>query len=112
MNKKFEPSKASRAALAERTHWLKVEWLPEYAPELNEIERVWLVLKANHLAHQAFTDLDDRDRENHSVVTESNAERNLDSLGTREYLLGRRHCPDQNRRPWSAAAHGSGKPRG
>jgi transposase len=31
-------SKATRAALAARTHWLLAEWLPKYAPELNHIE--------------------------------------------------------------------------
>ena len=35
------PSKMSRAALAERAHWLTVEWLPKYAPELNDIEGLW-----------------------------------------------------------------------
>ena len=49
-------SKRSRAALAARARWLTVEWLPKYAPELNEIEPVWRVLKAHHLAHQTFTD--------------------------------------------------------
>ena len=43
-------SKASRAALAERAHWLTVEWLPKYALELNDIEIVWGDLKARHLA--------------------------------------------------------------
>ena len=33
-------SKASIAALAARAHWLTVEWLPKYAPELNDIEPV------------------------------------------------------------------------
>jgi hypothetical protein len=33
-----------------------VEWLPKYAPELNDIEAVWHDLKAHHLAHQIFTD--------------------------------------------------------
>ena len=31
---------ASRAALAARAHWLSLEWLPKYAPELNDIEIV------------------------------------------------------------------------
>jgi hypothetical protein len=44
-------SKASRAALAQRAHWLTVEGLPKYAPELNEIEAVWRDLKRHHLAH-------------------------------------------------------------
>ena len=42
--------------LASRAHWLSAEWLPKYAPELNEIENVWRDLKANHLAHQTFSD--------------------------------------------------------
>jgi transposase len=33
-------SKLSRAALAARAHWLTVEWLPKYAPELKDIEVV------------------------------------------------------------------------
>jgi transposase len=33
-------SRATRAALAERS-WITVEWLPRYAPELNNIESVW-----------------------------------------------------------------------
>jgi hypothetical protein len=27
--------------LTERAHWLTVEWLPKYAPEMNDIEIVW-----------------------------------------------------------------------
>ena len=50
-------SKLSLAALAARAHWLTVEWLPKYAPELNDIELVWRDLKAHHLAHQTFTDV-------------------------------------------------------
>jgi transposase len=38
-------SKAAGAALAARAHWLTVEWLPKYAPELNDIEIVWRDLK-------------------------------------------------------------------
>jgi transposase len=37
--------KLSLAALAARAHWLTVEWLPKYAPELNDIEVVWHDLK-------------------------------------------------------------------
>ncbi len=39
-------SKLSRAALAARSHWLTVEWLSKYTPELNDIEVVWHDLKA------------------------------------------------------------------
>ncbi len=44
------------------------------------IERAWLDLKANHLAHQTFTDLDDLDQAIHNAVTDLNAERNRDPL--------------------------------
>lgn len=56
-NGPIHTSKRSLAALAARAHWLTVEWLPKYAPELNEIEPVWRDLKAHHLAHQTFTDV-------------------------------------------------------
>lgn len=68
-------SKASRAALAARAHWLTVEWLPKYAPELNDIERVWHDLKANHLAHQTFVDTDALDRAIDQAVTDLNQQR-------------------------------------
>jgi transposase len=51
-------SKATRAALAEREHWLTPEWLAKYAPELNDIEREWKTLKAHHLAHKTFENRD------------------------------------------------------
>src|ERR671917_1290708 len=54
-NGPIHTSKASCAALALRAHWLTVEWLPKYAPELNDIEAVWRDLKRHHLAHQTFT---------------------------------------------------------
>jgi transposase len=41
--------------MAERAHWLTIEWLPKYAPKLNDIEEVWRDLKRHHLAHQTFT---------------------------------------------------------
>lgn len=68
-------SKATSAALAERIHWLTVEWLPKYAPELNDIEIVWGDLKARHLAHRTFTDPDDLDRVIHHAVEDWNAKR-------------------------------------
>jgi hypothetical protein len=43
-------------------------------------EIVWLDLKANHFAHQTFTDLAALDRAIHNVVTKLNAERNRDPL--------------------------------
>ena len=68
------------AALAARQHWLSVEWLPKYAPELNDIEPVWHDLKAHHLAHQTFTDADALDRSIHHGVDALNRERNVDPL--------------------------------
>ena len=73
-------SKASRAALAERSHWLAVEWLPKYAPELNDIEIVWRDLKARHLAHRTFTDLGNLETAIHHAVADLNSARNRDPL--------------------------------
>ncbi|HEX8712247.1 MAG TPA: transposase [Terracidiphilus sp.] len=73
-------SKIALAALDARKHWLTVEWLPKYAPELNDIEVVWRDLKAHHLAHQTFTDAEALDREIHAAVEALNRERNVDSF--------------------------------
>ena len=75
-NGPIHTSKASRAALAERAHWLTVEWLPKYAPELNDIEVLWRDLKRHHLAHQTFTGAEDLDRAIHDAARKLNAERN------------------------------------
>jgi transposase len=74
-NGPIHTSKASRAALAARAHWLTVEWLPKYAPELNDIEGLWRDLKRHHLAHQTFTGPDDLDRAIHDAVRKRNTER-------------------------------------
>jgi transposase len=71
-------SKATLAALAARAHWLTVEWLPKYAPELNDIESVWRDLKAHHLAHQTFINADTLDTAVHDAVSALNAERSTD----------------------------------
>lgn len=76
-------SKATLAALAARAHWLTVEWLPKYAPELNDIESVWRDLKAHHLAHQTFIDADTLDTAIHNAVSALNAERSPDPLDKR-----------------------------
>ncbi len=81
-NGPIHTSKATRAALAERAHWLTVEWLPKCAPELNDIEPVWRDLKRHHLAHQTFTGPDDLDRAIHDAVAALNAERNRDPLAS------------------------------
>jgi hypothetical protein len=48
--------KAAKTALAARAHWLTVEWLPKYTPELNDIEPVWRGLKGRNLARKTFSD--------------------------------------------------------
>jgi transposase len=73
-------SKATQAALAARAHWLTVEWLPKYAPELNDIEPVWRDLKAHHLAHRTFTDPGALDAAIQEAVAALNAERNTHPL--------------------------------
>ena len=59
------------ATFKAREHWLRVEWLPKYAPELNDIEVTWGDLKA----HQTFADPEDRDRAIHDAVEKLNMER-------------------------------------
>ena len=76
-------SKLTRKALEARKHWLTVEWLPKYAPELNDIEVVWHDLKAHHLAHQTFADADALDHAIHAAVQALNRERNVDPLVNR-----------------------------
>ena len=80
-------SKIARAALDARKHWLTVEWLPKYSPELNDIEVVWHDLKARHLAHQTFTNVEALDRGIHAAVEALNHERNVDLLVNWRILL-------------------------
>jgi transposase len=68
-------SKVSLAALAARAHWLTVEWLPKYTPELNDIEVVWHDLKGYHLAHQTFTGVAALDQAIHTAVEDLNRKR-------------------------------------
>jgi transposase len=79
-NGPIHTSKATKAALSARAHWLNVEWLPEYAPELNDIETVWRDLKAHYLAHQTFTETEDLDRTIHNDVEALNLERKPNPL--------------------------------
>ncbi len=39
-------SRQTKIHLAKQKHWLEVEWLPAYAPELNPVEYLWNSLKA------------------------------------------------------------------
>ena len=52
----------------------------KYALELNEIEPVWRDLKAHHLAHQTFTDVNALDLAIHDAVIDLNRERIPDPL--------------------------------
>ena len=45
--------------LASQSHWLTVEYLPPYAPELNPVEQLWANLDARELVHYSPDDLDD-----------------------------------------------------
>jgi transposase len=73
-NGPIHTSKLSRAALGQRC-WLTVEWLPKYAPELNDIERSWRDLKRHFLAHQTFRDVGQLDHAVALAVDQLNAER-------------------------------------
>ena len=69
-------SKASRAALDARP-WITVEWLPRYAPELNDIEWSWRDLKRHHLAHRTFQDAASLDTGIRAAVKSLNKERRM-----------------------------------
>ncbi len=86
-NGPIHTSKRSLAAMAVRAHWLTVEWLPKYAPELNDIEPVWRDLKAHHLAHQTFTDAAALDQAIHDAVSDLNRERIPDLLAKPLFCL-------------------------
>ena len=73
-NGPIHTSRATAKALAARP-WLTIEWLPKYAPELNDIERSWRDLKRHHLAHQTFTSVDHLDTQIHHAVAAMNHER-------------------------------------
>jgi transposase len=74
-------SKLTRAALADRAHWLTVEWLPKYAPELNDIEPAWKALKQTELAHQTFQDDDALEKAIQKAVQNRNREKNQHPWG-------------------------------
>jgi transposase len=67
-------SKLTTRALAART-WLTLEWLPKYAPELNDIERCWRDLKQHFLANRTFADTDALERAIPNAVARLNCER-------------------------------------
>ena len=48
-----------RAFLATQRHWLVVERLPAYAPELNPVEGLWAQLKGHHLANCSWDTIEE-----------------------------------------------------
>jgi len=73
-NGPIHTSKATANALAMRP-WLTIEWLPRYAPELNDIERSWRDLKRHYLAQQVFRNVDHLDHAIHTAVHDLYRER-------------------------------------
>src|SRR3954453_8662440 len=71
-------SKLTTKALAQRP-WLTLEWLPKYAPELNDIERCWRDLKQHQLANRTFADAEALARAIPDAVARLNHERKLKS---------------------------------
>ena len=79
-NAPVHTSKATLAALAQRSHWLNPEWLAKYAPELNDIERSWQTLKAQRLAHKTFRDPDHLETTIHEELAAMNANKSCHPL--------------------------------
>jgi transposase len=79
-NGPIHTSKATTAALAQRAHWLRVEWLPKDAPALNDIEERWRDVKRHYLAHQTFTGPEDLDQAIHEAIMKRNHERSRHPL--------------------------------
>lgn len=51
-------SRILKQYLARQRHWLQVEWLPAYAPELNPLEYLWSYLDRTALANFLPDDLE------------------------------------------------------
>src|SRR5215218_3204879 len=77
-NGPIHTSRLTTKALAQRP-WLTLEWLPKYAPELNDIERCWRDLKQHYLANRTFADADALAHAIPDAVSRLNHERQLKS---------------------------------
>ena len=73
-NGPIHTSKLTTQALAARP-WITIEWLPKYAPELNDIELAWRDLKQHYLAHRTFADANNLEATIHHSVSDMNRER-------------------------------------
>ena len=73
-NGPIHTSRLTTKALSARP-WLTVEWLPKYAPELNDIELAWRDLKRHHLAHRTFVDIEHLEAAIYQSVADLNRER-------------------------------------
>src|SRR5215217_3478287 len=73
-NGPIHTSKLTTKALAQRP-WLTLEWLPKYAPELNDIERCWRDLKQHYLANRTVADIDAFERAIPDAVARLNYQR-------------------------------------
>src|SRR6267142_1970974 len=70
-------SRAMRAYLARQRHWLHVERLPGYAPELNPIEQVWGNVKAREMANVCAPELTALRRPLHTGLARVRRQSNL-----------------------------------
>ncbi len=50
-------SRQMREYLRSQRHWLRVEWLPGYAPDLNPVETLWGNVKGQELANRCAEEL-------------------------------------------------------
>ena len=73
---------AIRTLREARTTWLRVEWLPPYAPDLDPVEAVWNHTKCVDLANFVPYDLD----ELHDAVIDSLEEQAANAALKRSYF--------------------------
>src|SRR3989441_647305 len=66
-----------RAFLASQRHWLVVERLPAYAPELNPVESLWANLKGTELANLCAETLDEPIKAAHRGVERVRSDEDL-----------------------------------
>ena len=70
-----------------------VEWLPKYAPELDDIERSLQSLEALHLSHQTFDSPDALESAIHRAVKDLNARSTAIALAKQRIHAWRRDSP-------------------